>query len=316
VLALLTRAVVAACLLAGVAAGAGAGAATPSAASSTCFGAAERAPVKPCTNPSITVKPAVKDVDVVPSSPCKLTKEEPEPVCTFGTSEARAKDHIALIGDSHALHWRAAVEVVAKRNRWRGYSVTSSGCFFSDAAKLMAVGAREICVPWVRDVHAWFRRHPEVSTVFVSQNATTPVVVQPGQTNLAVKARGFRRAWSALPKTVKHVVVIRDTPDPVDTTFECVTAAIAANTRPGPACPTPRAEAMHQDTAVATVAQVHAKRYQSVDMTSYFCSAAQCFPAIGGLLVYRDVIGHITPAYSVSLGPFLNRKVRALMARW
>jgi hypothetical protein len=293
-----------------------AGAATAAAAAPTCFGAAARDPRHPCFNASIAVKPAVKDVDVVPSSPCKLTREKPEPICTFGTSAARAKGTIALIGDSHALHWRAAVDVVARRNRWRGYSVTTSGCFFSTAVDLMGAGATEFCVPWYRSTRRWFADHPEVSTVFVSSNATTPVIVQAGQTNLSVKAAGFRGAWSALPKTVKHVIVIRDTPDPADTTFDCVTAAIAAGTRPGPACPTPRADAVRSDTAIETVKQLHSKRYQAVDLTDFFCGARECYPAIGGLLVYRDIFGHITVAYSTSLGPYLLRRVRALMAHW
>jgi hypothetical protein len=293
-----------------------AGAATAAAAAPTCFGAAARDPRHPCFNASIAVKPAVKDVDVVPSSPCRLTKEKPEPVCTFGTSAARATGAIALIGDSHALHWRAAIDVVARRNRWRGYSVTTSGCFFSTAVDLMGAGATEFCVPWYRSARRWFRDHPEVGTVFVSSNATTPVIVQAGQTSLSVKAAGFRGAWSALPRTVKHVIVIRDTPDPADTTFACVNAAIAAGRRPGPACPTPRADAMRLDAAVATVQQLHSKRYQSVDLTDFFCGARDCYPAIGGLLVYRDIFGHITVAYSTSLGPFLLRKVRALMAHW
>jgi hypothetical protein len=292
-----------------------AGAAT-AAAAPTCFGAAARDPRHPCFNASIAVKPAVKDVDVVPSSACRLTREKPEPVCTFGTSAARAKGTIALVGDSHALHWRAAVDIVAKRNRWRGYSVTTSGCFFSTAVDLMGAGATEFCVPWYRSIRRWFADHPEVSTVFVSSNATTPVIVQAGQTSLSVKAAGFRGAWSALPKTVKHVIVIRDTPDPADTTLDCVTAAIAAGTRPGPACPTPRADAVRSDAAIETVKLLHSKRYQAVDLTNFFCGARECYPAIGGLLVYRDIFGHITVAYSTSLGPYLLRRVRALMAHW
>ena len=64
------------------------------------------------------------------------------------------------------------------------------------------------------------------------------------------------------------------------------------------------------------VRALRSKRYEFVDLTSYFCDAAICPPVIGGALVPRDVLGHITPAFSTSLGPLLLRRIRALMAGW
>jgi hypothetical protein len=272
-----------------------------------------RDPSHPCFNPSLSFVPAIEHVDDVPSSPCELTKEQPEPVCTFGVSAKRARATIALVGDSHALHWRAAVDVVAKRMRWRGYSITTAGCFFSASVSLMGEGAREICIPWYASAQKWFRDHPQVSQVFVSGNAPTPVTVLAGQTELGVKSAGYRKAWHDLPRTVKHVIVIRDTPESRADVFDCLQAAVAAGTRPGPACPTPRATALPPDRSVQTVSQLHAARYRSVDLTHFFCGARDCYPVIGGVLVYRDVIGHITFAYSTSLGRYLLAKVRPIV---
>ena len=303
----------AACLLAAATAAVAAAATRPTPA---CFGAAARDPVRPCFNPSIAVKPSIEDRDVVAESACRLTAEEPSPVCIFGASKARARGVVALIGDSHALHWRAAIDVVARHHRWRAYSVTAPGCLFSEAVERMGSGAREFCIPWYRAAQRWLRDHPEVSTVFVSQNATTPVGLAPTETSFGVKTAGFRAAWRRLPRTVRHVVVLRDTPDPADDTFTCITAAIAAGRRPGPACPTPRAAALHSDLAVAATRQLHSTRYQSIDLTRFFCGPASCYPAIGGLLVYRDVLGHITIAFSTSLGHYADLRLRALMRSW
>jgi hypothetical protein len=287
-----------------------------SSAADTCFGAAARDPVRPCFDPSIAVQPPVAKRDEVSESPCTLTSEQPSPVCRFGVSRARARATVALVGDSHALHWRAAVDVVARHHRWRAYSVTAPGCLFSEAVTRMGVGAREFCIPWYRAAQRWFKRHPEVSTVFVSQNATTPIGLGLGETNFGVKTAGFTAAWRALPRTVKHVVVLRDTPDPDDATFDCVTAAIAAGRRPGPACPTPRAAAIHSDLAVATTRLLRSTRYQTIDLTRFFCGPTNCYPAIGGLLVYRDVLGHMTIAYSTSLGHYVDIDLRKLMRSW
>jgi hypothetical protein len=42
-----------------------------------------------------------------------------------------AREHVALLGDSHAAHWRAALAVVARRRGWHGLSVTRTSCAFS-----------------------------------------------------------------------------------------------------------------------------------------------------------------------------------------
>jgi len=287
------------------------------AATPSCFGAAARDPKRPCFNPTRTVSPKLADLDRQPNSPCAPTNQKPEPVCTFGTPAAKAKGHIALIGDSHAVHWRAALDVVTRTKRWQGHSITAPGCFFSAAVDAMYEGAREPCKSWYRSALAWFADHPEVSTVFVSQNADTPIVVGAGETSLDVKIAGFRRAWQTLPKTVKHVIVLRDTPVSSQATFDCVRRVIrAGKQRPGPVCALSRSVAMKKDAAVSAVLRLRSKRYQYIDLTRFFCGPRSCYPVIGGAMVNRDIFGHITLAYSRTLGPYVFRKVRWLMAAW
>ncbi|MDP2712691.1 MAG: SGNH hydrolase domain-containing protein [Solirubrobacteraceae bacterium] len=244
---------------------------------------------------------------------CTPTDEEPSPICTFGVSASKARGHVALIGDSHALHWRGPVGVVARAMGWRGYSISAPACPFSAAVQRLPVGLREDCVPWYRAVRAWFADHPEVSTVFVSQKARTPVVAPPGRSAQSVKIAGFQRAWRALPRTVKQIVVIRDVPVPARDMFECIERVVAAGTeRPGVACATQRSQALRWDAAVSAANGLRSKRYRHVDMSNYFCSPRRCFPVIGGVQVHSDTLGHVTSSYGWTLGPYLLRKVRAL----
>jgi hypothetical protein len=310
--ALLAPALAAALALAVLTGAGGAAAADP-----PCFGAAVRDLVHPCANPTRKAYPPPTNVDWLPNSACEPTDEAPEPVCTFGVSPRRARATVALFGDSHALHWRAALRVVANAERWRAYSITTAACFLSAAVDDLPVGLRAPCRSWYRDALRWLKRHPEVRTVFVSQKADTPAVVPPGKTYLDVRAAGFRTTWRGLPKTVKHVVVIRDTPFTTTASLACVKRVVAAATRrPGPACAVPRSFAVTPDTAVQTVKQLHSKRFGSVDLTRYFCGPRHCYPVLGGVLVYNDDLGHITRAYSRSLGPYLLRGVRRLQASW
>ncbi len=234
--------------------------------------------------------------------------------CTFGARPRKARRNIALVGDSHALQWRVALDIAARRQRWRGFSITAPGCPFSAAVESLPEGLREQCVDWYEQVQAWFRDHPEVKTVFVSQFAPLGVVVKPGQTQAAVKIAGFKRAWRRLPKTVEQVVVIRDNPLNSDESFECVKRAIAARADDAAsACAMRRSSAVKWDMALSAAKALRSRRYGYVDLTHYFCDARICPPVIGGVLVYRDPFGHITNAYSGTLAPYLLRKVRPLL---
>ena len=259
---------------------------------------------------SATPSPKKNDIGLEPATvTCRPTSEEPEPVCTFGVARNRAKATIALIGDSHALHWRAAVEVVAKAKRWRGYSVTTAACPYSTAVKYLPEGLREQCVTWFAAARAWFRRHPEVSTVFVSQT-TRLATAAPGRTEAELKRAGYARAWSTLPRTVKRVVVLRDVPDPDDKTFECVDRAVeTGDPRLGLACPTARASALLNDPAATTARALRSKRYRAIDLSSLFCTPKNCYPVIGGVQVYADIFGHVTAAYMRTVAPFLLRRL-------
>ncbi|MGH2919003.1 MAG: SGNH hydrolase domain-containing protein, partial [Solirubrobacteraceae bacterium] len=282
-----------------------------------CYGAAARDPEHACANRTRAVTPSLREARRLPGSPCTPDKYRREPqVCRFGVPAGQARGSVALVGDSHALHWRAALEVVARAKRWQGFSLTSVGCLFSAATRALGEPALSICRRWNRSVQAWFRRHPEVSTVFVSHYAVPMVVVAPGRKTLAVQLAGLRRAWGALPKTVKHLVVVRDIPSSTDAAFECVRDVIAAhNRRAGLACAVRRPDAVAWDSSVSAVLRLRSGRYRYVDLTDFFCSRHYCYPVIGGVRVYRDV-DHMTVAYSTTLGPYLLRAVDRLMASW
>src|SRR3954466_12370685 len=85
-----------------------------------CFGAPARDPWAPCANPALrtTVTPTPPEALLTPNAPCRLTQMDAlVSPCLFGLDGG---DEVALIGDSHAEHWRAALEVVAQAKRWRG----------------------------------------------------------------------------------------------------------------------------------------------------------------------------------------------------
>lgn len=279
-----------------------------------CYGAAARDPERPCFNPSLArrVTPMPYDALLTANSPCRSNLEIRGTlvICEMLSWPERPTSTIALIGDSHASHWRAGLEVVAAAKGWRGYSLTRAGCPLT-----LAIPKGRSCARWNRLVRRWLRQHPEVETIFVSQKAGSRVIPPRGRDARRSQISGYQRAWRALPKTVKHVIVIRDVPKTKKSTAACITKAVARRRRPGMACAVPRSVGLLEDRAVIAARRYGSEKVGVVDLRRFFCNARVCPPVIGGVLVHKDN-NHLTTQFTISIGPYLLRAVERLMATW
>jgi hypothetical protein len=279
-----------------------------------CFGAAARDPLhQPCINPRLTysVMPSPVGAELDDGAGC-TTKELTETwwVCAFGPLVATRT--FALVGDSHAGHWRPALATVATQEGWRADAITRSGCPFSMATPALPGELRAECRQWNQHVIRWLGMNPEVSIVFVSEHSGAQFVVPKGRSARAVEEAGYVAAWRALPPSVEHVVVIRDTPLNSGSSFSCVERAIARHQRAGSVCAIPRRRALPPDPAALAATALGSSRVQVIDLTPFLCSTRQCFPVIGGVLVHKDV-DHLTNAFATTLGPFMLRAIRTMM---
>ncbi len=281
-----------------------------------CFGAASRNPVKPCHNPRLKhiVRPTPSDALIETNAPCRPI-EAPVGVCAIGGSVAKPNRTVALVGDSHAAHWRAALGVTAHRLGWSALSVTHGSCPFTQGVSVAPEPKRTECIEWNQGVLEWFRGHPEVSTMVISDHPGH-VIRKPGQSNIQAWVAGITAGWAALPATVKHIIVIRDVPFIDAGTLPCVDRAIARHRDAGRDCAVALRRALHRDPDVVAAKQLHSPRVQIVDMTHFFCDSRWCYPVVGGALVFFDDFDHITRAFGTSLGPFLSAKIKRLMASW
>ena len=267
-----------------------------------CYGAAARAGRRPCRNPALgrTVTPRPFDALLMSDLPCRPRETRYAVIkpCEFGYLDEPRAPAVALIGDSHSAHLRAAVDVVAQARGWRAVSITSPGCAFSTdlVPNLPKKVAR--CRRHSNEALRWLRAHPSVHVVFTS--------------NLAGRATfgpaGFRAIWRRVPASVNHIHVIRDVPHVAVSTAACVSAVIRRHERAGNACTLPRAAAIAHDPSAVAAAAARG-RVHLIDLTRYFCDAARCHPVVGGAYVYRDD-NHVNRAFATTLGPYLLRRLR------
>ncbi|MEA2125903.1 MAG: hypothetical protein QOI80_2685 [Solirubrobacteraceae bacterium] len=284
--------------------------ATPAGAMPHCFGAAARDPEHPCVNhrlDSVAI-PSPDAALLQPSAPCRVVRRTDPAVCAFGRSDKTAT--VALLGDSHAVHWRAALTRVARAERWRGMSITRTQCPFTLARK-----AHGACRGFARRTLRWLGHHRSIRTVFVSANDGVSLVA-PRATYRETQMREYMRAWAALPPTVHEVYVLRDVPEASIRTAPCVKRAVAHHRTVGVACARPRSHALKTDYEAVAAARYAASPYSDhrvrlIDLAPFMCDDRRCFPVVGGALVIKDR-GHLTRTFSATLGPYLRRAVERL----
>lgn len=287
-------------------------AAQPTASAPTeqrCFGAASRDTVTRCRNPALrlVVSPAPTEAVVAPPAPCVGDKSigllYP---CRFGVGETVARDSVALVGDSHAGHWRAAVNHVALERGWTATSMTMTGCGFSMATRAEPGPKRTRCTAWNKDLRNWFRDHPEVHTIFVSANATVKVLQKGASSQFVARRNGFTRAWELLPRTVKRIIVLRDVQSRALSTLDCIERAMAKKRPPGTSCAVRRTSALRPDSQASAARSF--KRARVADLSAFSCGRRLCLPVVGGALVNKDRT-HMTTTFAKTLGPYLLRQV-------
>jgi hypothetical protein len=284
-----------------------------------CFGAASRDSEHPCSNPALKymVRPTPNDALLQLDSPCARDPAAARilSLCSFGVPAAQASETLALIGDSHATHWRPALDLAARAKGWHMENLTRTSCPFSTAPIDKSEALRRECARRNRAVVGWLRAHPQISTVFVAGNAAVRVFGASRKNRFKRALAGYRATFASLPGSVRHIVVIRDSIKAKSGTSDCVRQALRKHQRAGVVCALPLAKLRRGDAAVAAARELGSPRGQVIDLTSFQCSARFCFPVIGGVLVHKD-IDHITRTFAETLAPYLLRDYDRLAAAW
>lgn len=285
-----------------------------------CFGAASEDPGRPCRNLRLAqvVYPAPPQARAAQvGEPCRSSFDRGLlRICFWGSDARHATRTVAIIGDSHASHWRAAMQDVVAAKRWRAISISRAGCPLTLAHPSFAAPGRGVsCEAWNQQVQRWVARHPSITAVFTGAHRIR-VIPPPGQSAAAARLAGFTHAWLRLiANGVRHVVVFRDTPRTTGAALRCVDDAIARGLDAGTTCALPRRFALPPDPSTEAAVLLHSPRVQVADLSAFFCGPAECRPVIGGALVLRDV-SHMTTTFSATLGPYLLQTVDRLTRTW
>lgn len=281
----------------------------PTPAATSCYGAAAHDPDAPCHDPALDrqVEP-YPDVSAARAaqggSPCqRIESDGPIAACWTGAAPKRAVRTVAVVGSSHAGHWRPAIEYAASRLGWRLVTIVHAGCPMSMALPRMERWTS--CIRWNLAIPGFLAKHPEID-LLITSNHRGRVVVPEGQTEDQARGEGYRLMWDRILTTtsVKRILVIRDTPRFRTATIPCVRDALDRGLIPAEACALERDWALPPDPTANTARALGDPRVQVMNLTRFFCDDTTCPPVIGGVLTLRDV-SHVTTRFAETLGPYM-----------
>lgn len=215
--------------------------------------------------------------------------------CHFG-SEKKGKT-VFLIGDSHAVNWLPALDIVAKQNGWHGESFTKSSC------ALMIVPVNRQGKPY-RECFEWGRA---VLERIIEQR---PYMVVLGQENRWVASTGSDERqrseiivdlWRHIAPFTQHLVIMADTARWPTDPNDCV----------GTDCATSIKDLLTPDPLVEAAQRFKAAHL--LDFNTHICPHGTCQPVTGNVLIWRDR-HHLTATYSKTLAPLLNARLLEIVS--
>jgi len=267
-----------------------------------CFGAPAMENRAKCPH-ALTALPVAAitktDAPWAPAPGCRGVDSEPsELICYWGTGTPSRV--VALVGDSHAEHWRAALHRIAKAKNWQVIEMFAGGCPATYARSvLFERRSRDgaVCPSWTTKATARLRAlAPDdvITTAYAQQNVFDPADSGPG---------GFQRVWQDWLGFTR-VTVLRDIPT---TGHRNGPQCMAVNAEKPRLCSNPRSRVLVDDDMMRAARPMRGL-VNLVDLSDYFCDASRCYAVIGGASVYYDY-DHMSNQFSTTLAAVLLRRM-------
>jgi peptidoglycan/LPS O-acetylase OafA/YrhL len=257
---------------------------------------------------------AVADIADMPRDQCvSLGRSTQVRTCIFG--DPTSATDVVLFGDSHAIQWFNALQLVARQAGWRLVTVVKSGCGASDI-DAETVAKSEICSTWrAKALQTIVTLRPAL--VFAGSFTAGFGKTASERTDRKLKrlTLGTKATLDRLTRAGLGVVLFRDTPLPP---FNVPTCLARSALHPWVfglhSCEFDRATALSssvfdaEKTAAAGMPRVH-----FLDLTDQLCRTSVCPAVLNNMIVYRDQ-SHLTGTFASSLAPAVAARLTAVPA--
>ncbi|MDH2443790.1 acyltransferase family protein [Amnibacterium sp. CER49] len=261
--------------------------------------AADRTWVRP---QHVTVPEPAQAGNDIPFPRCTTGHLDPRsPVCVLG--DPRGDVTVAFVGDSHAVMWSGAMDLLAKQEHWRLLTLMHNSCPFNLRPREMERSGHSNCTTAVRyGMEVLRSRHVRV-VLTTGWRGDFPREVRGA-------ADGYSSLWRTLQQEGMAVVALGDTPAPPSATGGTIPDCVAAHDPATCGRSRKAAESFQPDPLLRAAAETPGVGV--LDPVDAFCGTTWCPGVIGNVLVYRD-LNHITDTYARTTVPWLRRHLAPIV---
>lgn len=228
--------------------------------------------------------------------------------CIYG--DTTSKTTIALFGDSHALSWFPAMNILAKKNGWKLLSLTMSACSPSDIPGWNPSNnsVMKNCTIWRADSLKRIAAAKPLIVVVAGTRGFATVDTQghllKGQARTDAWRAGMKRTVDQLKLASKNVIYIADAPQSLVDPPVC----LSAHPKNALECATPIVRAIASDWIAQETAMTIQEKISFIDPGLWICPTSPCPVILGNLLIYMDG-GHLTATFSAALVGRLRKAI-------
>ena len=238
----------------------------------------------------------------------KLESTEQRP-CVYGDRDSPTT--VVLFGDSLAMAYFPAIEVLAGERGWRLVGITKAGCppVIAPVYNHRLERPYRECSAWRRGAIDRIEQDENPALVLVTGRMSTPAT-RDGRTldidaSRVALERGYVAMLERLRATGAEVVALKDLPRSPRNVPDCVLRhleelrhcnfrATTANTE--------RFDARAVEAVPGT---------RMIDLIPTICPHGVCRAVIGDMIVFRDY-DHMTPTFARTLAPIIRRQLPAV----
>jgi len=221
--------------------------------------------------------------------------------CVYGREDAPTT--VALVGDSKAVQWLPALQILAQARDWRIITYTKARCSFAQVELTVEGRPWPACSAWNAKVLDRLVGHDRPDFVVTSQGRRTAANGQGDPLEMMVS--GLRATWSTLTAAGVEVFVLKDSLQPFMPLYACVAENPHRLTR----CTYDRERGIAASAGpTQALAAIGMDGVHVIDMTDAICPTVRCASVIGNVLVYRQG-SHLTATYVESLAPRLGQEL-------
>jgi hypothetical protein len=268
-----------------------------------------RAAERRATQPDQRVFAAAR-VDRMDHNCWATTVEQATAACEFG--DRTSSTTLALLGDSHAEHWLAALDRAGKEHGWKIVAMVKGGCPVADMPELTHARLKRFYHECTRYREAMLRRIIAMRPSAVILSSWDHYMARDGkksawQVTPAMWERGLRRTYARLAAAGIRTIALRGTPRAGFDVPSCLSRRAAGLPFARP-CRYDRERALSPVAIAAQNRAARGLRVRFVDMNDQICATATCSAERNGAVVFTDD-NHLTASFSRSLAPILGARL-------